>query len=243
MVRREGRTSIAAVADRLRSSVLEAGEGVLIGSEEALVEQLGCSRSTVRQVARMLEREGLLQVRRGSNGGYFSARPNAATIEAAVSAYLATLEMDAQDVTTVASTLWVEAVRKAASMDAAMVAPVVARLRSELAALPANAAFEAISDLELKFQGEIFRLANSAYIKLIFDINLAFSRHHFPPVQSGDGRASGEADFLRVWTAAKLQELNAIEIRDVELAALAARYSRRIWHARVWQRLSAGAKK
>ena len=55
----ETRTPLGVAAERLRTIVLDADEGAFIGSEDALISQLGCSRSTVRQVARLLEREGL----------------------------------------------------------------------------------------------------------------------------------------------------------------------------------------
>ena len=99
---REAGVPLAAV---LRGIVLDAAPGTLLGSEDALVARLSVSRSTVRQIARLLEREGLLLVRRGINGGYYGARPTIGTIETTVSAYLETLDMDSQDLTTVASVL------------------------------------------------------------------------------------------------------------------------------------------
>lgn len=238
MPKREIRTPIAVVAERLRAIVLEAEEGALIGSEEALVAQLSCSRATVRQVARLLEREGLLRVRRGINGGYFGTRPDAGTIETIVSSYLAALDMDASDVTILASTLWVEAVRKAARADPAIIAPVVARLRRKLNAIPVSASFAAVREVEMETQAEIFQLSNSAYIKLIFDINVAFSRRRFPSSPVIDDDSPEHVVFVRTWKEAKLQELNAISIGDRELAVLAARYSRKIWHGRVRQRFA-----
>ena len=80
MTKRPSRPAIEAAAAQLRSIVLESDNGALIGSEDMLLEKLGFSRSTVRQVARLLEREGYLRVRRGINGGYFGSRPDAATI-------------------------------------------------------------------------------------------------------------------------------------------------------------------
>ena len=68
MKKREVRTTIEAAAMNLRKIVLDLPPGSLIGSEDALIVRLGSSRSTVRQVARLLEREGLLMVRRGING-------------------------------------------------------------------------------------------------------------------------------------------------------------------------------
>jgi GntR family transcriptional repressor for pyruvate dehydrogenase complex len=106
-------STIDAAASQLRSIVLSADEGALLGSEETLISRLGVSRATVRQVARLLEREGLLRVRRGINGGYFAARPDLQTIETTVSAYLEMLHTEPEDVTSIASALWVEVLRRA----------------------------------------------------------------------------------------------------------------------------------
>lgn len=238
MVRVETRTALGVAAEKLRTIVLDSAEGEFIGSEDALILQLGCSRSTVRQVARLLEREGLLKVRRGINGGYFGTRPDAGTIEATVSAYLETLDMDASDVTVLASALWVEAVRKAAGAPAEAKREVVARLSKQISRVPDDAGFDTIRDLELSGQEEIFKLTNSAYIQLIFDINSAFSRRRFPVSRIADDVDANHDEFVRTWREAKLLELNAIEIGDRELAVLAARYSRKVWHRRVWRRFA-----
>jgi GntR family transcriptional regulator, transcriptional repressor for pyruvate dehydrogenase complex len=231
----EARTAIGVAADRLRAIVLAAEQDSLIGSEEALIGQLGCSRSTVRQVARLLEREGLLRVKRGINGGYFGARPDAGTIEATVSAYLQTLPMDPGDVTILASALWVEALRKAAGSPAADREAVCNTLRPRFQAITEKASFTMIRDLELAAQSAIFDLANAAYIKLIFDINSAFSRNRFPaPVHDDD--TPEHREFVPKWREAKLMELNAVSSGDRELAAMAAQYSRRLWYNRVGRR-------
>lgn len=231
----ETRTAIGVAADRLRAIVLGAEQGAFIGSEEALIAQLSCSRSTVRQVARLLEREGLLRVKRGINGGYFGARPDAGTIEATVSAYLQTLPMDPGDVTILASALWVEALRKAAGSERMEREAVCDKLRPRFKAISEKASFTTIRTLELEAQSAIFDLANAAYIKLIFDINAAFTRNRFPaPMQDDD--TPEHLEFVVKWREAKLMELNAVSSGDRELAALTAQYSRRLWYNRVGRR-------
>src|ERR1700744_3210216 len=89
------RSTFDATSARLRDLALATPEGEFLGSEDALVETLEVSRSTVRQSARLLEREGILQVRRGLNGGYFAGRASLRTVEAAVSGYLHNLDMNA----------------------------------------------------------------------------------------------------------------------------------------------------
>lgn len=232
------RTPLEVAAERLREISLASPEGTLLGSEEALIVQLGCARATVRQVARLLEREGLLRVRRGMNGGYFSARPDADTIEATVSAYLETLDMEPSDVTVLASALWVEAVRKAASRDPQAIEPTCSRLKERIAALKDEATFDAVRVLERETQDAIFALAQSEYIKLIFDINSAFSRRRFAePIE--DNASTEHRVFVREWRNAKLLELTAIGLGDGELAVLGAQLSRKIWHSRLKRRFVA----
>ena len=235
MKKREVRTTIEAAAMNLRKIVLDLPPGSLIGSEEALIVRLGSSRSTVRQVARLLEREGLLMVRRGINGGYFGTRPDAGTIEATVSTYLETLDVDARDTTVVASTLWVEAIRKAAVADSDERRNFADKMISRIKAIKDNAPFEKVRELELLTQGGVFELARSAYVKLIFDINVAFSRRKFPTPISDD-TSKEHLRFVRAWKDAKLLEMSAIDQGDVTLAALAGQHSRQVWHRRILSR-------
>ena len=235
MKKREVRTTIEAAAMNLRKIVLDLPPGSLIGSEEALIVRLGSSRSTVRQVARLLEREGLLMVRRGINGGYFGTRPDAGTIEATVSTYLETLDVDARDTTVVASTLWVAAIRKAAAADPDERRNFADKMISRIKAIKDSAPFEKVRELELLTQRGVFELARSAYVKLIFDINVAFSRRKFPTPISDD-TSEEHLRFVRAWKDTKLLEMSAIDQGDVALAALAGQHSRQVWHRRILSR-------
>lgn len=236
MSKGESRVPLQTVAERLRAIVLDSADGALIGSEDAMMNLVGGSRSTVRQAARLLEREGLIKVRRGINGGYFGSRPDAGTIETTVSAYLEALNMDPQDVTTLASALWVLAMRKAAEADRAAAGDMVKRLRARVTALSPEATFETVRSLEQAIQAEIFQLGNSSYIKLVFDINVAFSRRRFTPATDDDEIDLPHREFVESWRQAKLMELNAIASGDPELAAMAGNYGRQIWHRRVYRR-------
>lgn len=241
--RTRSRTPIEVAAERLRQLVLAREDESLIGSEDEMTAILGCSRSTVRQVARLLEREGLLRVKRGLNGGYFGTRPKAETIEATVSAYLETLPMQPSEITVLASALWVEAMRMAAVRRSPEAEAAVKGLRKRLKALSDTAPFDVVRTLELDTQATVFALANCPYVKLIFDINMAFSRRRFSePIT--DNSSAEHLTFVRRWRLAKLLELDAIELGDRELAVNAARSSRKVWHDRLKLRfanLDAGA--
>lgn len=227
------KTAIEAAAEQLRATVLETVDGALLGSEDALISSLSVSRVTFLQAARLLEREGYLRVRRGINGGYFGARPNTETIERAVSAYLDTLDMDPEDITTVASALWVEAARKAATVKSPEMRALADKFQKRLKAIKPDAPFSEISNFEMEFQSQIFALIKSPYIQLIFDINIGFAQRRFGPESSAEN-AEGRSQFLHAWRQAKGLEISTIADGDPGLAALAARHTRTFVHKRVW---------
>ncbi len=233
MVKRVSSPALEAAAAKLRAIVRHSEEGTLIGSEEMLLDKLGFSRSTVRQAARLLEREGLLRVRRGINGGYFASRPDKDSIAKNVSVYLDSLDMDPQEVTMIASALWVEVIRKAASLGTKVARTLADTYRERVLALSQSASYAEISALERESRSAIFRLAKAGYVELIFDINVAFATRRFPPPTNIDGSAV-QRKFIRAWRDAKLMELTAIAEADVELGVMAAQHIRKIWHKRVW---------
>lgn len=237
MKKRETRSALEVAAAALRGIMLAAQPGELVGGEEALISRIGCSRSTMRQAARLLEREGLLKVRRGINGGYFASRPDATSIEAAVSTYLEYLNIDNTDITVLASALWVEAMRKAATAPRADTQAMADRILPKVRAIKDHAPFDKIRELELKIQSEIFDLAKSEYVRLIFDINVAFSRRRFS-VPLADDESDQHLSFVQAWKDAKFLEVGAIVQGDVDLAGMAGQLGRKIWHRRIQARFS-----
>lgn len=227
-------STLQAAAASLRALILAAEDGALLGSEEDLQEKLGVSRATVRQIARLLEREGLLSVRRGLRGGYYAARPSLDTIETAVSAYLEVLHVPPEDLTIIAAALWAEVVRKAAGLRSPEALAMAERFSAELRRLPDDAGFDAVFALEKAIRDTIFALIESRYVELIFQINVAFAQRKFPhPPSLHDGTPAHRA-FVRGWRASKLLELEAIASGDSELGVMAARHVRKLWHDRMW---------
>jgi DNA-binding FadR family transcriptional regulator len=227
------KSALDGAASRLRSIALAAKEGVLVGSEETLIAKLGVSRATVRQAARLLEREGFLRVRRGINGGYFAARPDVRTIEKTVSAYLEMVHTKPEDITVIASVLWVEALRRAAQMKTPEAIALAEKFMEQVQALKPEASFHDVLRIEHDSRTAIFDLIESRYIELIFQINIEFSKRRFaPPSEKDDTRAHRE--FVVAWRNAKILEFQSILNHDPESAMLAARRSRNAWHRRLW---------
>jgi DNA-binding FadR family transcriptional regulator len=229
------KSTIDIAASGLRTLVHAVAPGALLGSEETLIEQLGVSRATVRQVARLLEREGLLRVKRGINGGYFATRPDVRTIENTVSAYLEMVDTDVKDTTVVGSALWVEVVSKAAGVGTAEAKALALTLRKKMSALPPDASFEEILTIEQESRTAIFNLINSRYIELIFQLNAAFAERRFPIIPAEQDKSDNHREFVQLWRNAKLLELDAIADGDLALGAMAARRSRDLWHRRLWR--------
>ena len=69
------------VAIILRKRILSLQEAAYMGSQASIAAEVGVSLPTLRQAARMLESEGLLTIKPGKDGGYFTRRP---TIETAM---------------------------------------------------------------------------------------------------------------------------------------------------------------
>ncbi len=228
------RTTIDAAAQQFRALVRSVEPGESLGNEEGLIAQLGVSRATVRQVARLLEREGLLLVKRGIHGGYFAARPDLRTIENSVSSYLEMLDTDVHETTIIGSALWVEVLRKAAGIKSAEAAELLQPLRERVAALRPSNKFDEILKLEQELRTVIFGLINSRYIELIFQINLIFARRQFPTNPGDLDGSIYHQEFVLAWRNAKLIELDSLLCGDPESAALAARHSRKLWYERIW---------
>jgi DNA-binding FadR family transcriptional regulator len=217
--------TLDAVSAKLRARILAAEQGALIGNEDSLVEYLGASRSTVRQAARLLEQEGLLRVKRGMSGGYYGGRPDEKTIQTAVSAYLLTHDANHEDVSAVASVLWVEVLRRAATLNNRAARKFAEAHRQQVLELDEDATLQEVVELEERIREAMFELIESPYMQLLFHINATFWRSRFAPPPLDRQRPG----FVETWREAKLMELSAIDQGDVQLAIMAARYMPKVW--------------
>lgn len=234
------KSPIEIAAAKLRAIALGTAEGEYLGSEVELVEKLGVARITIRQAARLIEREGLLRVRRGINGGYFASRPSVEMVESIVCGYLNTLGLDSRHGGLVATGLWVQVLREASKADRTAVRTIAEQLGRQINALGSEMTIEHIGRFEQEFRSEIFKLIDGDYVELLFRINAAFSRQQIGPVRPGSNVAANE-NFVRLWKKAKLLELDAISGGDELLAMIAALRSRELWTDRANRRQTHGA--
>lgn len=228
MITQKPNSSIDIAAAQLRRIALETPDGELLGSEDDIVAALGVSRATLRQAARLLERDGVVRVRRGINGGYFAARPSVEMVEAVVCAYLDTLGLDARHTGPVATALWVEVLREAAGADRIAAQVLAKALTEKIRRLPEEPSLAEISQLEQETRNSIFQLIDGQYMELVFRINAAFARQQ---LSKNNAVADPEVHrrFVAKWKKAKLMELDAIAEGDENLAMMAGMYNRRLW--------------
>jgi GntR family transcriptional regulator, transcriptional repressor for pyruvate dehydrogenase complex len=100
---------------RLRSVLLKSEAGAHLGSEADMAQEIGVSLPTFRQVARVLEQEQLLEIKRGKQGGLYVRRPSLDIVVETASLFLYFEESTVRDLIVTSSILSAEAARSSAS--------------------------------------------------------------------------------------------------------------------------------
>lgn len=221
-------------ASKLRSIIWSVEEGNLLGSEEDLTLLVGASRPTVRAAARLLENEGLIKVRRGINGGYFAARPRVDVIESSVSAYLQSIVGETEEVTEIASRLWLLVVRKAARLESPEKKKLVQQFKKEFSEISESIPMVDLAKIEETCQKKMFDLTHSGYIELIFHINKIFASQRVGGSPANPISSSEHQEFVHTWRNARLLEFDAIEAGNQQLSEMAAKFARSLFHKRIW---------
>lgn len=207
-------------AARMRELIFARPEGEQIGSLPELAKGLGVGIVTVQQAARILEHEGLLEVRRGPGGGYYGSRPDAADLERALAAYMRGKPASWEEALDMTSLLFNELCAAAAgSMDRVG----QDELRDFAMRLPSCTTEADMAAMEQHFQDLLFRMVDRPLFELLTRVTLRFSA-----MQPGDAPGRGLIQ-LEQWIAGRRRIIDAILRRDVELARFEAdRSNRRI---------------
>ncbi|WP_405539391.1 FCD domain-containing protein [Streptomyces sp. NBC_00075] len=87
------------LADRLRATILGRGmrPGDRLSSEAELISHYGVARGTVREALRLLESEGIIEIRRGRQGGIMVRKPEPDRIGQAVVVLLTMAEVTVRE--------------------------------------------------------------------------------------------------------------------------------------------------
>lgn len=204
---------VQATAETLRELILSQESGAQIGSLPELAGKLDVGIVTVQQAARILEHEGLLEVRRGPGGGYFGVRPDGAALERSVAAYLRVHGTAYRDVADMMALLDTELMPAAACCEDAS-------LRRELKQLQPRIDASANLDERIVIEEELhrilFRMVERPLFELLGRVTAQVARGQgAPPLFPG---AEGEA----FWKHSRGRIVQAILERDAGLAMFEA---------------------
>jgi GntR family transcriptional repressor for pyruvate dehydrogenase complex len=212
------RNIAATTANRLRDLVFATAPDTRVGSLQDLARTLGVGIVTIQQAARVLEHEGLIEVRRGPGGGYYGRRPDLAAVERSIAAYLRANPASFEEALNITSLLFNELATAAAGC-------VDMALRDELAGLlrrvPTCRAAEDCGRFESDFQDLLFRMVNWPLFKLLTVVTLQVG-------VSNATRLLGEGDeAIAEWRAGRERIIVAILGGDRDLARFEADRSNR----------------
>jgi DNA-binding FadR family transcriptional regulator len=149
---------------------LDSDGGSFLGSEEALLARFRVSRPTLRQAAKMVANDRLIDIRRGSGGGFYAARPDADDAVRTLARFLRLKGASLHDVMVVSRPIAEEAAALAAQGDDPA-------LRAELAAyVQRNQADSpgAIIRAETELARLLAALSGNPVIELVMAIGYTF---------------------------------------------------------------------
>ena len=205
-------------AARMREIIFAHEAGEQIGSLPELAKALGVGIVTVQQAARVLEHEGLLEVRRGPGGGYYASRPDAADLERALAAWMRSQPASWEEALDMTSLLFNELCAAAAACDD--------RERQEALRVFALRLLDcdgeaAMGDMEQDFQDLLFAMVDRPLFELLTRVTLRFSA-----MRPGETPSRGLIGVER-WIAGRRRIIDAILRRDAALARFEADRSNR----------------
>jgi DNA-binding FadR family transcriptional regulator len=205
-----GRKQIVQVtAERLRERIYKLEPDQQIGSLPDIARDLGVGIVTVQQAARILEHEGVLEVRRGPGGGYYGRRPDMADLERVLSAYMRSEPASWREVLDITSLLFNRLCAAAARCDDA-------GLRDGLRAVAARIAKcedeSALGPLEFELQEALFRMVQRPLFELLTRVALGSAS----PSVTGSSMAGTFK--LEQWKDSRRRIIDAVLRQDAELA-------------------------
>jgi DNA-binding FadR family transcriptional regulator len=164
-------TLASRTARALAELSLAAAPGDHLGAEDDLLRRFGISRPTLRQAAKMVERDRLISIRRGIKGGYFAARPDARDAIQSLARFLRLKGATLGDVIQVTRPVSEEAVVAAAGRRSEAD---VERLRAFVAAIDGHDTPRALIAAEVELARLIAGMSGNPVVELVMEIGYSF---------------------------------------------------------------------
>ena len=214
-----GRFIVRETAAKIRNLVLSNEPDARLGSLRELAHSFGVGIITVQQAARILEYEGLLEVKRGQRGGYYGRRPNEAALERSIAAFMhehGSIHFEAMDIM---SQLLIELAATAVQCNNE--AP-FAELQALLATIESYSKEESRIDFEDDLLEILFRMVDKPFTHLLSRITMRLYRSR--RTQTLFAGREGHSD----WQQSRSRLIRAILGRDVKLARFEATRNREL---------------
>lgn len=204
-------TLASRTARRLVDMSLAAKPGEYLGAEKDLLQKFGISRPTLRQAAKMVERDRLISVRRGSKGGFFAERPDASDAIQSLTRFLRLRGTNLGHVMQVTRPVFEEAAVAAANR---RTQDDIDQLKEFVAAIDDCAGPRELIAAEVNMARLIGRVCGNPVIELVIEIGYSFGL--------GERDIGLYGDPQRRARARELQRglLNAIIAGDADIARL-----------------------
>lgn len=196
-------------ADSLRRRILASPPGEQIGSLPTLARELAVGIVTIQQAARILEHEGILEVRRGPGGGYYGRRPEMADLERMLSAYLCGEPGSWREILDITSLLFNRLCAAAARCEDMRLHGALQEVRAQIDGCDS---MQKLGLLEGRLQDILFQMVSQPLFELLTRVALGSARD-----VERDGILSSTFD-LAVWRRGRLRIIDAIAGRDPALA-------------------------
>ena len=169
-----GRKQVVQVAaEALRTRIFAQPAGEQIGSLPEIARDLGVGIVTIQQAARILEHEGLLEVRRGPGGGYYGRRPDRSDLERVLGAYMRSEPASWKEVLDITSLLFNRLCAAAARCDDPARHAELRAIAVRIAACNDEAGLAA---LEAALQEVLFRMVARPLFELLTQVALGFAQ-------------------------------------------------------------------
>jgi DNA-binding FadR family transcriptional regulator len=188
----DGETRVSHASRELVRLSLASAEGSYLGAEDDLLTRLGVSRPTLRQAAKIVESDRLISVRRGTKGGFYAERPDAADAIKALTRYLRLNGATIADVIVVSRNISEEAAGLAAGCaDAAL----RAQLETFAARIDEHDTPGSIIRAETALARLLALMSGNPAIQLVMEIGYTFGMEEQPGslYQSAEDRATARS--------------------------------------------------
>ncbi|MET4132876.1 GntR family transcriptional repressor for pyruvate dehydrogenase complex [Porphyrobacter sp. MBR-155] len=170
---KQAETLAVKTARELARMSLGTDEGEFLGAEDDLLTQLGVSRPTLRQAAKIVESDRLVSVRRGVKGGFYAARPDAADAIRTLARYLRMKGGTLTDILVVSRLVSEEAAARACQCEDEVMRR---RLEDFLSSVEDNDSPGAMIKAESELVETISKMSGNPAIELVMAIGFSFGR-------------------------------------------------------------------